>query len=121
MIDLHFLITAPALLISLSLCVAFRRYAWVYRGNATRHLGAAMFWLNFAIVGRSLWWDLAHGFGLGIASNAIWAAIVAYGSLHALKALHLLLPPEDQQAWNLFTVAFYPYRLWRRLEENDKT
>lgn len=118
MIEPNVLTGIPALILGVMLMWAFRRYVFVLRGSVTQHLGAAMFWVNVRSSGRSIWWDLFGGFDLGNSSNWVWNLIGLYVSYHALKALHMLIPETDRGHHNLFTAAFYPYRMWRRLDDD---
>tara|TARA_R110000744_G_scaffold326330_2_gene432083 strand:- start:745 stop:1110 length:366 start_codon:yes stop_codon:yes gene_type:complete len=119
MMEWNVLIGVPALILGFMLMWAFRRYALVLRGNVTQHLGAALFWVNVRSSGRSVWWDFFNGFDLGNSSNWIWNLIGLYVSYHAMKTLHMLIPASDRPRYNLFTAVFYPYRMWRRLDDND--
>ena len=119
MIEPNVLTGIPALILGVMLMWAFRRYATTTCGTVTQHLGAAMFWVNVQTSGRSLWWDFFNGFDLGNTSNWMWNLIGLYVSYHALKALHMLIPAKDRESYNLLTAAFYPYRMWRRLDDDD--
>jgi len=119
MIEPNVLIGIPALILGMMLMWAFRRYVFVLHGSVTQHLGAAMFWVNVRSSGRSIWWDFFGGFDLGNSSNWIWNLIGLYVSYHALKALHMLIPSTYRSQYNLLTAAFYPYRMWRRIDDDD--
>lgn len=119
MIGLNVLLGIPALGFGLLLMWAFRRYAFRLTGSVTVHLGAALFWMFFRSTGRSIWWDFFNGFGFGNTSNWIWNLIGLYASYHALKALHMLIPDKDRARYTLLTAPFYPYRLWRRLDDDN--
>jgi len=119
MIEWNVLLGIPALVLGIILMWAFRRYMFVLRGSITQHLGAALFWVNARSSGRSIWWDFFYGFDMGNSSNWIWNLIGLYVSYHSMKALHMLIPARDRASYNIFTAAFYPYRLWRRLDDND--
>lgn len=99
--------------------LAFRRFAFVWATSAVGHFGAALFWLSARSVGRSIWWDVFGGFGFGIDSNWVWNLIGIAACYHALKGIHLLLPPKERRHYTILTVAFYPHRLWRRFDEED--
>jgi ABC-type transporter Mla maintaining outer membrane lipid asymmetry permease subunit MlaE len=99
------------------IAIAFRSYAPYLRGDAVRHLGAALFWIGTMSAGRIIWWDVFHGFGLGIGYNAMWALIGMYGGYHALSAVYQLIPVEDRDGYNIITAVFYPASLAKRFRK----
>jgi|GEM_PF-3182008 len=104
--------------------ITFRRYIFVLRGSATAHLGAALFWLMFRAIGRSVWWDFFYGFGLSNSSNWVWNLIAIYALWHALSGFRMSLRPEDREYYNFLTVAFYPRRcalLFKLRRDDDPT
>ena len=109
----------PRQFIFLLVLIAFRSYALRRPVGATAYIGTGMFWIVFSSFGRSVWWDIFMGFGLGNQSNVIWNSIGLLGGVAALHGFLLLLPKEDQDKYNILTVAFYPRRLWRRLDRKD--
>lgn len=110
----------PAIILGFLVMRAFWPYAFQLRMTAVGHLGAALFWLTGRSVGRSIWWDVFEGFGLGISTNWIWNALGIIACYHALKGFYLLLPDADRGDYNMLTAAFYPRRLWRRLRDKDE-
>jgi hypothetical protein len=120
MIEINQMTGIPAVLLGTLVMVAFRHYSYRTGGQATAHLGAAIFWMAFQFVARSVWWDVFNGFGLGNPSNVVWNAFAAYAAYRALRGMTLLIPEEDQGKYNIFTVAFYPRRLWRRMHGDDE-
>ena len=120
MLEWNVIAGIPALVLGLMVMRAFAPYALKLTGTSTVHLGAALFWLSARGVGRSIWWDVFVGFGLGNSSNWIWNLMSIYATYHALKGFHLLLSPEERRHYSLLTVAFYPHRLWRRVHGEDE-
>lgn len=112
-------LSLPAYAISLMLIWAFRKYVFTIKGTVTQHLGAAMFWFSVQALGRDIWWDVFKGFDMGLVSNWWWRFLATFAAFHALKALHLLIPLEDRHKWSVFTAWAYPYRLWRRLADDQ--
>ena len=119
MFELNALLAIPGLILGGLLMWAFRRYALTLHGTITQHFGAAMFWVNVTVTGRSIWWDFFVGFGFGNVSNWVWNLIGLYVSYHALKALYLLIPTYARDNYNLITCVFYPYRLRRKLNDDE--
>ena len=109
----------PAIVLGVLVMIAFRSYAFTPKGTAVAHLGAALFWLTGRSVGRSVWWDVFVGFDFGNSSNWIWNLLGMIACYHALRGFQLLLPPQERDDFNLFTVAFYPKRFWRRLRDRN--
>lgn len=98
----------PAIVLALLIMVAFRGYAFTWNATAVAHLGAALFWLSARSFGRSVWWDLFHGFDMGNTSNWVWNLIGIYACCHALHGFRMLLPVKERDKWNIMTVSFYP-------------
>ena len=114
----------PAIVMGCLLMIAFRNYAFVmvqrHVASSVSYLGAALFWLAARSVGRSVWWDFFGGFGLGNASNWIWNLMGILACYCALKGFHLLLPTSERWRYTIWTVAFYPRRIWRRLHDENE-
>jgi len=98
----------PAMALALLIMVAFRSYALTWNDRAVAHLGAALFWLSTRSLGRSVWWDVFHGFDFGNPSNWIWNLIGIYACYHALHGFRMLIPARERDKFNIITVAFYP-------------
>ena len=96
--------------------IAFKKYAFTWKGSAVAHLGAALFWLATRSVGRSIWWDVFVGFGFGNSSNWIWNLVGIYACVQALYGLLMLLDPEERKEFNIVTVAFYPKVLLKKFK-----
>jgi len=106
----------PAMALGILVMIAFKKYAFTWQGSAVEHLGAALFWLATRSVGRSVWWDVFVGFGLGNSSNWFWNVIGVCACCHALYGLLMLLDPKERKNFNIITVAFYPKVLRRRFK-----
>lgn len=110
---------ALAVALGVLVMIAFRKYAVTMKGTAVAHLGAALFLFTFQLVARLIWWDVFHGFGLGISSNWIWNILGLIACYHALRGFQLLLPEEDRKNFNIFTAVFYPRRWWWKLKAGN--
>jgi len=103
--------SGAAMVMGVLVMIATRRFWFVWRGSATEHVGAALFWISAVNVSRSLWWDFGGGFGLGIGYNLAFNMMVLVAFTHALHGIVLLLPEAERKNYNILTVAFYPRKL----------